>query len=165
MESKIVDNYESVTLHQSLLISKLFTVHYFEYMNDLSFPGEAHNFWEFVCVDKGEVTIGAGDAVHTLKKGDIAFHEPNEFHWVRANGSIAPNLIVISFSSKSPMMNFFRKKILRTDDFARNILARIITEAGNFLEGRLDDPYQTTLHTKSSLPPGSGQLISFILRS
>lgn len=53
MESKIVDNYESVTLHQSLLISKLFTVHYFEYMNDFSFPGEAHNFWEFLCVDKG----------------------------------------------------------------------------------------------------------------
>ena len=57
MESKIVDNYESVTLHQSLLISKLFTVHYFEYMNDFSFPGEAHNFWEFLCVDKGEVDV------------------------------------------------------------------------------------------------------------
>ena len=60
MESKIVDNYESVTLHQSLLISKLFTVHYFEYMNDFSFPGEAHNFWEFLCVDKGEVDVVAG---------------------------------------------------------------------------------------------------------
>ena len=38
------------------------------YMSTFSFPGEAHNFWEFVCVDKGEVTIGAGDAVHTLKR-------------------------------------------------------------------------------------------------
>ena len=132
-------------------------------MSTFSFPGESHKFWDFFCVDKWEVTNGAGDQIYTLKKGDIAFHEPNEFHWVKANGSIAPNLIVISFSSKSPIMNFFRKKILRTDDFARSLLARIITEAGNFLEGRLDDPYQTVLRPKSSQPPASGQLIQLYL--
>ena len=151
--------YKGISFRKELLIDQLFSLHYFEYMSTFSFPGESHNFWEFVCVDKGEVTIGAGDQIYTLKKGDIAFHEPNEFHWVKANGSIAPNLIVISFSSKSPIMNFFRKKILRTDDFARSLLARIITEAGNFLEGRLDDPYQTVLRPKSSQPPASGQQI------
>ena len=155
--------YKGISFRKELLIDQLFSLHYFEYMSTFSFPGESHNFWEFVCVDKGEVTIGAGDQIYTLKKGDIAFHEPNEFHWVKANGSIAPNLIVISFSSKSPMMNFFRKKILRTDDFARSLLARIITEAGNFLEGRLDDPYQTVLRPKSSQPPASGQLIQLYL--
>ena len=155
--------YKGISFRKELLIDQLFSLHYFEYMSTFSFPGESHNFWEFVCVDKGEVTIGAGDQIHTLKKGDIAFHEPNEFHWVKANGSIAPNLIVISFSSKSPIMNFFRKKILRTDDFARSLLARIITEAGNFLEGRLDDPYQTVLRPKSSQPPASGQLIQLYL--
>lgn len=155
--------YKGISFRKELLIDQLFSLHYFEYMSTFSFPGESHNFWEFVCVDKGEVTIGAGDQIYTLKKGDIAFHEPNEFHWVKANGSIAPNLIVISFSSKSPIMNFFRKKILRTDDFARSLLARIITEAGNFLEGRLDDPYQTVLRPKSSQPPASGQLIQLYL--
>ena len=155
--------YKGISFRKELLIDQLFSLHYFEYMSTFSFPGESHNFWEFVCVDKGEVTIGAGDQIYTLKKGDIAFHEPNEFHWVKANGSIAPNLIVISFSSKSPIMNFFRKKILRTDDFDRSLLARIITEAGNFLEGRLDDPYQTVLRPKSSQPPASGQLIQLYL--
>ncbi len=155
--------YKGISFRKELLIDQLFSLHYFEYMSTFSFPGESHNFWEFVCVDKGEVTIGAGDQIYTLKKGDIAFHEPNEFHWVKANGSIAPNLIVISFSSKSPMMNFFRKKILRTDDFARSLLARIITEAGNFLDGRLDDPYQTVLRPRSSQPPASGQLIQLYL--
>lgn len=155
--------YKGISFRKELLIDQLFSLHYFEYMSTFSFPGESHNFWEFVCVDKGEVTIGAGDQIYTLKKGDIAFHEPNEFHWVKANGSIAPNLIVISFSSKSPIMNFFRKKILRTDDFARSLLARIITEAGNFLEGRLDDPYQTVLRPKSSQPPASAQLIQLYL--
>lgn len=93
--------YKGISFRKELLIDQLFSLHYFEYMSTFSFPGESHNFWEFVCVDKGEVTIGAGDQIYTLKKGDIAFHEPNEFHWVKANGSIAPNLIVISFSSKA----------------------------------------------------------------
>lgn len=155
--------YKGISFRKELHIDQLYSLHYFEYMSTFSFPGESHNFWEFVCVDKGEVTIGAGEQIHTLKKGDIAFHEPNEFHWVKANGSIAPNLIVISFSSKSPMMNFFRKKILRTDDFARSLLARIIMEAGNFLEGRLDDPYQTILKAKDCLLPASGQLIQLYL--
>ena len=153
--------YKGITFRKELHIDQIFSLHYFEYMSTFSFPGEAHNFWEFVCVDKGEVTIGAGDAVHTLKKGDIAFHEPNEFHWVRSQHDFARTQLSFH-TSKSPVVNFF-EKILRTDDFARNILARIITEAGNFLEGRLDDPYQTTLHAKSSLPPGSGQLIQLYL--
>ena len=79
-------------------IEELFSLHYFEYMSTFSFPGESHDFWEFVCVDKGEVEIGAGPLTHTLRRGEIAFHYPGEFHWVKANGKIAPNLIVISFS-------------------------------------------------------------------
>nr|WP_317283383.1 helix-turn-helix domain-containing protein [uncultured Sellimonas sp.] len=155
--------YQGIRFQKELHIDQLYSLHYFEYMSTFSFPGEAHDFWEFVCVDKGEVSIGAGDDTHTLKRGEIVFHEPNEFHWVKANGNIAPNLIVISFSCKSPMMNFFRKKILRTDDFARGILAQIIMEAGNFLEGRLDDPYQTVLTTKKNTPAASGQLIQLYL--
>ena len=44
--------YESIPLTEDIHIDQLYTVHYFEYMNDFSFPGEAHNFWEFLCVDK-----------------------------------------------------------------------------------------------------------------
>ena len=47
MENTNAGAYEYVTLQPSLLINRLYTVHYFEYMNDFSFPGEAHNFWEF----------------------------------------------------------------------------------------------------------------------
>ena len=132
-------------------------------MSTFSFPGESHDFWEFVCVDKGEVTIGAGEETQILKRGEIRFHEPNEFHWVRATGNTAPNLIVISFSCKSPLMDFFRGKTLRADDFSRGILARVIREAGDFLSGRLDDPYQTVLKVSPHAPKASGQLIQLYL--
>lgn len=155
--------YQGIVFRKELQINEIFSLHYFEYMSDFSFPGESHDFWEFVCVDKGEVLIGAGDKTHVLKRGEIVFHEPNEFHWVRANGSIAPNLIVISFSCQSPLMDFFRGKILHVDDAARGLLAKLITEANLFLEGRLDDPYQTILVAKQEAPAASGQLIQIYL--
>ena len=118
--------YYGIQLQDLFHIEELFSLHYFEYMSTFSFPGESHDFWEFVCVDKGEVEIGAGPLTHTLRRGEIAFHYPGEFHWVKANGKIAPNLIA---------------------------------EAGSFLEGRLDDPYQTSLQIRKDTSPVCGQLI------
>lgn len=100
-------SYESVTLVQEITVDKIYSIHYFEYMSDFSFAGETHNFWEFLCVDKGEVEVTAGQVNHVLKKGEIIFHKPNEFHSLRANGRIAPNLVVISFACDSPAMGIF----------------------------------------------------------
>ena len=110
-------------------IGKIYSIHYFEYMSDFSFEGESHDFWEFICVDKGEVEVTGGDKKFILHKGEIAFHEPNEFHNVTATGTIAPNLIVISFQCDDNAIYYFRKKILKMDDVERNLLASIIFEA------------------------------------
>ena len=48
-------NYKSIDLKDCITVDKIFTIHYFEYMSDFSFPGESHDFWEFICVDKGDV--------------------------------------------------------------------------------------------------------------
>lgn len=39
--------FKSLELKQEILIDKIVTIHYFEYMSDYSFPGERHDFWEF----------------------------------------------------------------------------------------------------------------------
>lgn len=155
--------YQSAVLEEMITINTIYSIHYFEYMSNFSFEGEAHNFWEFICVDKGEVGVTSGDQFTVLKKGDIAFHKPNEFHNVKATGVTAPNLVVISFACESPHMNFFRDKILRIDEQERNLLADIIIEARNSFSGRLDDPYQTKLDKKQSEAFGSEQLIKIHL--
>lgn len=151
--------YQGIPLESELVINRLFSLHYFEYMNSFYFSGESHPFWEFVCVDKGDVTIGAGDRSFVLTRGQIAFHEPDEFHWVRAGGGSAPCLIVISFSSDSPLMNFFRGKILNIRNSDQRLLARIVQEARGYLSGRLDDPYQTSLSVRPDALPGAAQII------
>lgn len=95
--SKYLMNYTPTLLHDSIHIDKLYTIHYFEYMCDFTFEGEQHDFWEFLYVDKGEVFATSGAKEILLKKGDIVFHQPDEFHSVNATGHSAPNLIVVSF--------------------------------------------------------------------
>lgn len=65
--------FESLELQEELHISKVVTIHYFEYTSDYSFPGETHDFWEFLCVDKGEVNVVAGDKPYSLKKIRLFF--------------------------------------------------------------------------------------------
>ncbi len=155
--------YKSIFLKEEVTIKHLYTIHYFEYMNTFSFMGESHDFWEFVYVDKGAVEITSNDCIHRLEKGDIIFHQPNEFHNVTADGTIAPNLIVISFACESPHMSFFQNKILRLDEIERNLLASVIFEAKRSFAGRLDDPYQEEMFLNQPLPFGSLQLIKLYM--
>lgn len=156
--------YNGILLKESISIGKIYSIHYFEYMSDFSFEGESHNFWEFICVDKGEVGVTADKSFMTLKKGDIAFHQPNEFHNVKATGNAAPNLVVISFQCDSTAMHFFQKKILRIDDTERNLLADIIVEARRCFSCRLDDPYLQNMPQKEPDLFGSEQLILVYLQ-
>lgn len=156
--------YESIRLKKEFVIDQIVTIHYFEYMSDFSYPGESHDFWELLCVDKGVVNVQADARTHTLKAGDLIFHKPREFHNVKANGVIAPNLVVISFICKSPAMLFFENKILKVDSAEREILARIIAEAKAVYLSRLDDPFSEKLIRRTDGPFGAEQLIQMYLQ-
>lgn len=148
---------------QEFKINKIFSIHYFEYVKDFSYAGEKHNFWEFVYVDKGAINAIAEEKDHNLIKGDIIFHKPNEFHRLRANGRIAPNLIIMSFSCRSPAMQWFNGKILRIGNEEKNLLARILHEAGNAFSSPLNDPWLLSLKRKEKQVFATEQLIKIYL--
>ena len=78
--------YESIPLAKDLSVEKIYTIHYFEYCNDFSYPGEQHDFWEFQCVDKGAAEVITDNGTYTLTRSQVIFHRPNEFHTLKANG-------------------------------------------------------------------------------
>ena len=156
--------YESVHLEDSITIDEVISIHYFQYMSDFSFPGESHDFWELVCVDRGEIVAVAGDRKLALKKGNILFHKPNEFHNVLTNGRVSPSLVVIAFQCHSPGMKAFEDQLMTVQDTEKELLAQIIVEARNAFEGRLDDPYQEKLvFLERPASFGAPQLISHYL--
>lgn len=146
-------------LKQEIVIDELMTVHYFEYTSNFYFPGEAHDFWEFLYVDKGLVDVTAGETNYVLKKGDIIFHKPYEFHSLSANGIVAPNLVVVSFKCISPAMRFFENKILRMGDTERVLLGRLIEEAASAFSSPLDDPDTKMLERSETCNFASEQII------
>lgn len=156
-------DYQSVFLFPTIEIHDIVTVHYFEYCSDFHFPGESHDFWEFLCVDKGEIHVTANAKDYDLTRGDIIFHQPNEFHRLRANYRVAPNLVVIAFVCHSPAMDFFRERILSIDSFERNLLGQIIVETKNTFMDPLDDPGQKRMHKKDHILTGSEQMIQLNL--
>jgi len=155
--------FESLKLREEIQISEIITIHYFEYTSTYHFSGEAHDFWEFLCVDKGEVEVCADERKHTLKRGQIIFHKPNEFHSVQANGKIAPNLVVISFRCQSPCMKKMENLITSIGENERTLLAKIIHEAKQCIATPLDDPYTQKMERRSAAPFGSEQMIKLHL--
>lgn len=151
--------YEGTILKQDITIDKLYTVHYFEYTKNYTFKGETHDFWECVYVDRGEIIATAGENDIRLARGEILFHEPNEWHTLRANGVVAPNLVVLSFSSSSPAMIAFRSLRAKVGQHARELISAIIRESETVFSTPLGNPHTMKLEKKSSYPLGAEQLI------
>lgn len=155
--------FEGLTMNVDLCISTIVTIHYFEYTSDYYFPGESHNFWEFLCVDKGEVNVLADDRPYNLKKDQIIFHKPNEFHNVIANGKNAPNLVVISFECSSPCMKHLEGLVTTIGEYEHTLLANILSEAKQCIASPLDDPNTSKMIRTPNAPFGSEQIIKLNL--
>ncbi|WP_461812020.1 helix-turn-helix domain-containing protein [Faecalimonas sp.] len=155
--------YISTKLKKEFLVESIITVHYFEYMNDFIFSGESHNFWEFLYVDKGTVSVQANDRQYTLSAGDIIFHKPNEFHAIQSISKKAPNLIAISFDCHSPSIRFFYNFQCTLTLEERILISKIITEAKNTFSSPLHIPSIEQVQLCENAPFGAQQLISLYL--
>lgn len=152
-------SYIGIPNQKEFHIDHIYSVHYFEYASNFSFPGESHDFWELVYVDKGQVKIASENDTILLDTNDIFFHQPNEFHTVYTDGITAPNAIIISFSCDDESMHFFKKRKMRLDEAEQFLLGRIISEARLCFDCHLGDPYLKSIPLKDSAPRGAIQLI------
>ena len=116
-------------------------IHYFEFGKNFSHPPERHGFWEMVYVDSGEINAVTDGIGRTLSQGQLIFHRPGELHAHLSNKKVPNNMLVLSFTSKSPAMDFFDKKIFTLDKTAKTLLTLFIREAREAL-GELPGVYE-----------------------
>lgn len=155
--------YISTKLKKEFLIESIITVHYFEYMNDFIFSGESHDFWEFLYVDKGKVSVQANERQYTLTAGDIIFHKPNEFHAIKSISKKAPNLVAISFYCHSAAMKSFYNFYCTLTLEERTLISKIIIEAKDTFSSPLHIPSVEQMKLSENEPFGAQQLISLYL--
>ena len=156
-------DYKTTALNEVITIDEIVTVHYFEFLKDYRFPGESHDFWELVYVDKGKIFAQAGDAVCPLEQGDIIFHKPNEWHTLFANGQTAPNIVIVAFCCNSKAMSFFEGKLLKIGDSEKNWMATILRESKTAFSSKLNDPFLSRLEKRGNSPFGCEQIIKLSL--
>lgn len=156
-------DYKYITLAEELKIRRVYSIHYFEYMKDFEFEGESHDFWEFVCVDSGNILVTAGDKHLTLTPHQMLFHKPNEFHALRADGISSPNLIVVSFDCTAPCMKFFENRLVSVSQMERFYLGQLLAEARKTFHTPLNNPLNCFLERNKDCEFGSKQIIALSL--
>ena len=149
-------------------ITGLVNVSYYTLSKDFLWSGEAHEPWEMVYVDKGEMVVTAGTDTYLLKSGEAAFHCPHEFHNLRTSGQKAANVIILAFLCDSPGMQAFERRILSLSVWEKDCLAMIIKEAEtayrhfDHRQAYTDAP-PVSLVPREDIPFGAQQIIKNLL--
>ena len=154
--------YIKTQLKNLISITKIVTIHYYEFDKSFSFAGESHDFWEMVYVDKGAVCVMSEDEEIVLSQGDVIFHKPNEFHAIKAHGS-EPNFFVVSFVSPSPTMALLEKHHGQLSERLKPFISAIIKEADMTFVIPKNDPALKKLQKKENAIIGGEQLIKTYL--
>lgn len=151
--------FKKTPLETTIGVTGLMSLHYFEFAKDFLFEGEAHDFWEILYVDKGEIEVMADSVGYVLKQGEALFHKPNEFHSIWANRKIGPNVIVVCFECHSPAMKLFEDKLFCLNDQERNWMALIIKHGFAAYHPPFDLPRVHDLNKREDAPFGCEQLL------
>ncbi len=141
-----------------LNIQKIVTIHYQALERNYVFPEETHDFWEINYADKEDITVGLGEEKIKLKQGEIVFIKPNQPHYVES-GDKEPNLFIISFTCRSPSMQFFCDKKYELPEKFRFLLQNIMSEATETFNLPEFDPNLTELKLKDNPNLGGEQII------
>lgn len=154
--------YIKTQLKNLINVTKIVTIHYYEFDKSFAFAGERHDFWEMVYVDKGAVSVTRDEDEIILRQGDVIFHKPNEFHAIRAHEA-EPNFFVISFVAFSPAMTVFEAYHAKLSQKLKPFIAAIIKEAEETFVIPKNDPSLKKLHKKEDAILGGEQLIKTYL--
>lgn len=132
-------------------------ISYYRCQKDYQFPGEQHDFWEFLYVDRGSAVVTAENDSYFMKAGELAFHRPNEFHSFQAVGDL--DIIIVSFHCDSPAMHRLEKKVLLLHRKEKEHLRLLVNEAQKVYKHFENDPPKINMDKLDSAPWGCDQVI------
>ena len=142
-----------------LNISKIVTVHYFEFDPNFVSHGESHDFWELVYAVRNPLICTANGEEITLEEGEVLFHKPNEYHTHAADKKNPPDVFIISFECKSEAIRFFENKHLTLDRDLVKYIYMIIEESKNTFDLPISNPEIRKMPLAKTESLGGMQLI------
>ncbi len=90
---------------RSFIIDAIRSAHRSKINYVLSYPKETHDLWELVYVLNGVVGVSENEEIYRLKKGQIIFHRPMEFHRIWSESSEGYEIIIMSFHTDTDALD------------------------------------------------------------
>lgn len=163
MKEASVLEFEIRPVKRDIIIDGFNSIYYFEFGKDFAHAPEKHNFWEMVYIDSGDVIAITDGLGRPLNQGQVIFHRPMEIHAHVSNKLVPNNMLVVSFTTQSPAMEYFDKKVFSLDKTGKTLLTLFINEAKNAL-GEIPSEYSDKNPLDfSNAPFGSFQLLECYL--
>ena len=159
MYNSTMKTYFEHKLKNLINVSKIVTIHYFEFEKTFNAEGEAHDFWELVFAEKESLICTANGKKITLEQGELLFHRPGEFHTLSTNGQKAPTVIILSFVCKSEAMRFFENKRIKPERSLIKFIYSILEEGKQTFDIPYSDPKLQKMRLLASPSLGGEQLI------
>lgn len=64
------------------------------------FPGEAHDFWEFLYVETGHLRVLVDGEIYKVSPGELVLYPPNSFHSVAISSKTVANIVCFTTASR-----------------------------------------------------------------
>ena len=124
-------NFAIKDLKNSLSITGVVNLHFFEFPSEFYTKSDRHPFYELVYVSGGSLTIQAEGFSGILGKGKMIIHKPNELHALSCERDSSPTVIIIGFTCKETALERICDLPITLSQANSKKLAEIIKEGRN----------------------------------
>lgn len=154
--------YIEKTLNDTVTVTGLINLHFFEFSKDFYTEDEQHPFYELVYVATGKINIRSARYTGTLEKNELIIHYPDESHSLSCDNESVPTVIIIGFKCAGFDLKYLSEKPVPLSDGEIKNLAEIVKEGRNVFVPPYDVP---TYNMKKKQNPviGSEQLLKILL--
>lgn len=155
-------NYVLKRLEDSIKITAIANVHFFEFPQSFYTKEESHPFHELVFVSSGKLSVVSEDYTGVLEKNKMLIHRSGERHYLKCDKNNAPTVIIIGFTCAGARIDKFSCAPLTLEDADVKKLAEIVKEGRNVFAPPYDVP-KYDMKKKENPPFGSEQLLKNLL--
>jgi len=154
--------YVTKKLNNSINITGIVNVHFFEFTSDYYTKTDKHPFYELVYVSSGKLSVISDDFTGELEKNKFIIHRENEFHSLSCDNNSTPTVIIIGFTCVGSGIDRFSHSPFTLTDSDEKKLAEIIKEARNVFAPPYNVPVYDMKKKKNALF-GSEQMLKILL--
>ncbi len=154
--------YVSKKLNDSLNVSGIVNLHFFEFGKDFSTEDERHPFYELIFVNSGKMYVASEDYTGYLNKHEMIIHRSDTEHSLKCDADGVLAVIIIGFETDSDILDVFSKAPLLLSDNLIKKLAEIIKEGRNVFLPPFNTPVYDMKKRKHQMF-GSEQLLRMLL--